>query len=88
MNHAGHPTFLDQMPPFGTYMGRREPSSPRMFPNLPPFGRRHDEQPAFAHVIHGPGVPHGLERIPPVPWGTQVRSLLLLLLLLFLFFCF
>lgn len=85
MNHAGRPTFFDQMPPFGTYIGRREPSPPRMFPNLPPFqndlvGRPHEERAAFAHAIHGPGAPHGLERMPPTPWGPQVSG--------YFFFCF
>jgi len=81
MNHAGHHAFLDQIPPFGSYMGRMEPSPPRMFPSLPPFqkdivGRSHEERSAFAHAIHGPGVPpHGLERMPPAPWASQVSCL-------------
>ncbi|KAJ6807334.1 KH domain-containing protein HEN4-like [Iris pallida] len=73
MNHAGHPAFVDQMPPFGPFMGRREPSPPRMFANLPPFqreigGRLHDERSAFVHALHSSGVPHGAERLPPAPW--------------------
>jgi len=81
MNHAGHPAFIDQMPPFSTYMGRMESSAPRMFPNLPPFqkdiiGHYYEERSAFAHAMHGPGVPpFGLERMPPVPWASQVSCL-------------
>lgn len=80
MDHAGHPPFFDQKPPFGAFMGRREPSPPRMFPNLPPFqkdivGHPHDERSAFAHAIYGPGNPHGLDRIPPGPWALQVSFL-------------
>lgn len=77
MDHAGHPAFFDRMPPFASFMGRREFSPPRMFPNLPPFQKDiivhpHEERPAFAHPMHGPGVPpHGPERIPPAAWGPQ-----------------
>ncbi|KAJ6796438.1 KH domain-containing protein HEN4-like [Iris pallida] len=70
MSHAGHPAFVDQMSPFGPFMGRRELSPPRMFANLSPFqreigGHLHDERSAFVHALHNSGVPHGAERLPP-----------------------
>lgn len=69
MNQSAHP--LDQMPPFGPYVGRRESSPPRMYSNLPPFpndpiGRPHEERP-FPHI---PGAPL-FERMPPAPWAPQ-----------------
>ncbi|KAI0503454.1 hypothetical protein KFK09_014388 [Dendrobium nobile] len=77
LNHPAHPAFLDQMPPFGSYMGRREPSPPRLYGGIPPFQkdagpRAHEERSAFAHSIHGSGVsPLGSERAPPAPWAPQ-----------------
>ncbi|XP_020582267.1 KH domain-containing protein HEN4-like [Phalaenopsis equestris] len=76
LNRSTHPAFLDQMPPFGSYMGR-EPSPPRLYGGLPPFqkdvgARAHEDRSAFAHPIHGSGVsPLGAERVPPAPWTPQ-----------------
>ncbi|KAG0467838.1 hypothetical protein HPP92_017166 [Vanilla planifolia] len=67
-----HPPFFDQMPPFGSYGGRREPTPPRLYGGLPPFqkdARAHEGRAAFPHGIHGSGVPSlGVERVPPAPW--------------------
>lgn len=77
LNHPPRPAFLDQMPPFGSYMGR-DPSPPRLYGGLPPFqkdigARAHEERSAFAHPIHGSGVsPLGADRVPPAPWAPQV----------------
>ncbi|KAF6142164.1 hypothetical protein GIB67_037082 [Kingdonia uniflora] len=69
-NNPLHPSFPDQVSRFPPFMGRREPSPPRMFPNMgPPFnkfssiggmplhGRMYpqDDRPAFAHNAQRPG---------------------------------
>ncbi|WOL02206.1 KH domain-containing protein HEN4 [Canna indica] len=70
-----HPAFVDQLPPYGLYMGRRESSPSRLYPNLPPFhkdpvGRSFEERAAFPHPVHGTGIsPLGVER--PAPWFAQ-----------------
>ncbi|KAJ9186884.1 hypothetical protein P3X46_002409 [Hevea brasiliensis] len=78
MDHPSNPAFLDQVPPFPPYMGRRELSPPfHAFHNFdgmggpPPHGGFHplDDRPPFMHNIHGPGMPpHISER---KPWGSQ-----------------
>ncbi|KAM0951582.1 putative K domain-containing protein [Dioscorea sansibarensis] len=77
-NQIGHPPFTDQLPPFGSYMGRRESPPPRMLHNLPPpflnydsVGRPHEDRPPFG-PMHGPGMaPHNFERFLPPPWAPQ-----------------
>lgn len=80
MNHPSNPAFHDQAHPFPSYMGRRELSTPGMFPNvgpsfhnfdavggLPPHGgfHPHDDRSPFMHNIHRPGIPpHVSERNP------------------------
>lgn len=74
-----NPAFLEQMPPFPSYMGRREFSPSRTFSNrgpsfnkfdgpgsLPPGGgfHPHDDHPPFAHDFPRPGIPpHISERM-------------------------
>lgn len=78
-NQIGRPPFNDQLPPFGSYMGRRESPPPRMLHNLPPpflnydsVGRPHEDRPPFG-PMHGPGMaPHNFERFLPPPWAPQV----------------
>ncbi|THU49898.1 hypothetical protein C4D60_Mb06t14400 [Musa balbisiana] len=75
MNPNAPPAFIEQLPPYGMYMGRRESSPSRLYPNLPPFqkdpvGRLFEERSAFAHPVHGLGIPPlGIER--PAPWLPQ-----------------
>ncbi|KAG1335013.1 KH domain-containing protein HEN4 [Cocos nucifera] len=71
---GGHPAFVEQIPPFGPYMGRRESSPPRLYSNLPSFqkdsvGRPYEERSAFPHAFHGSGFPPSLER--GAPWAPQ-----------------
>ncbi|KAJ6337703.1 hypothetical protein OIU76_007393 [Salix suchowensis] len=76
MDHLSNPAFLDQVPPFPPYMGRKELSPPfHSFPNFdgmvgaPPHASflPHDDPPPFMHNIHRPGMPpHIAER---KPWG-------------------
>lgn len=78
MDHLSNPAFLDQVPPFPPYMGRKELSPPfHSFPNFdgmvgaPPHVSfpPHDDHPPFMHNIHRPGMPpHIAER---KPWGPQ-----------------
>ncbi|CAK7347345.1 unnamed protein product [Dovyalis caffra] len=78
MDHLSNPAFLNQVPPFPPYMGRRELSPPfHSFPNFdgmvgaPPHVGflPHDDHPPFIHNIHRPGMPpHISER---KPWGPQ-----------------
>ncbi|KAG8377422.1 hypothetical protein BUALT_Bualt08G0031300 [Buddleja alternifolia] len=69
MDHPPNPAFMEQVPPFPSYMGRREFSPPGMYPNRgPPFNKfdgppgggfhPHDDHPPFAHDF-------------PRPWGPQ-----------------
>ncbi|XP_058069594.1 RNA-binding KH domain-containing protein RCF3-like isoform X2 [Magnolia sinica] len=83
MNHLPHLDFPDQLPPpFAPYMGRRDPSPPRIYPGLGPSFHKfdvvggfppRDERSAFAHGIHKPGFPpHSSERMPSsAPWAPQ-----------------
>lgn len=87
MGHPPNPAYLDQMPPFQSFMARREYSPSGTFSNrgppfnnfdgpggLPPVGfHPHDDQPSFAHDYPRPGIPpHISERMPPTaPWGPQ-----------------
>ncbi|KAL5847136.1 hypothetical protein ACOSQ3_010660 [Xanthoceras sorbifolium] len=84
INHPLNPAFLDQVPPFPPYMGRRELSPPGMYSNFgPPFhkfdaaggppargGFHHrDDHSLFMHHLHRPGMgPRMPER---KPWGPQ-----------------
>ncbi|XP_011017029.1 PREDICTED: KH domain-containing protein At4g18375-like [Populus euphratica] len=78
MDPLSNPAFLDQVPPFPPYMGRKELSPPfHSFPNFdgmvgaPPHVSfpPHDDHPPFMHNIHRPGMPpHIAER---KPWGPQ-----------------
>ncbi|KAG6402617.1 hypothetical protein SASPL_134819 [Salvia splendens] len=81
MVHHPNPAFMEQMPPFPSYVGRREFSPPGTFSNRgPPFnnfdgpgGRPpvggfhpHDDRPHFAHDFPRSGIPpHMSERMPP-----------------------
>lgn len=76
-----NPGFMEQMPPFPSYMGRREFSPSGTFTGrgppfnhfdgpggLPPVGgfHPHDDQPPFAHDFPRHGIPpHLSERMPP-----------------------
>ncbi|CAK9173895.1 unnamed protein product [Ilex paraguariensis] len=80
INHPLNPAFLEQVPPFASYAGRREFSPQGMYSNfgpsfpkfdaaggLPPPGdfHPHDDHPPFLPNIHRPGIPpHTSERIP------------------------
>ncbi|KAH6837924.1 hypothetical protein C2S53_000393 [Perilla frutescens var. hirtella] len=81
MGHPPNPGFMEQMPPFPSYMARREFSPSGTFSNRgPPFNNfdgpgghppvggfhPHDDQPPFAHDFPRPGMaPHISERMPP-----------------------
>ena len=78
-NRPPNPAFLDQVPPFPSFMGRREfsPSGVGPFHHFDAFGdaplhggfHPHDDPP-FMRNIHRPGMPpHISER---KPWGPQV----------------
>ncbi|CAL9179147.1 unnamed protein product [Musa hybrid cultivar] len=74
MNPNMPPAFVEQLPPYGLYMGRRESSPPRLHPYLPPFqkdpvGHPFEERSVFAHPVHGSGIPLGVER--PASWPPQ-----------------
>ncbi|KAJ0085305.1 hypothetical protein Patl1_08747 [Pistacia atlantica] len=85
MNHPLNPAFLDHVPPFPSYVGRREHSPPGMYSNFgpsfhkfnvvggpPPHGgfHPHDDRSLFMHHVRRPGMaPHIPER---KPWGAQV----------------
>lgn len=81
MDHPSNPAFLDQVPPFPPYMGRRELSPPfRSFHSFDGMGgpsphvgfHPHDDHSLFMHNIHRPGMPpHTSER---KPWGPQVMN--------------
>ncbi|KAI9106457.1 hypothetical protein K1719_021985 [Acacia pycnantha] len=85
INYPSNPAFIDQLPPFPPYMGRRELSPPGMYSNLgPPFhkfdaigappphgGFPHDDRPPFMHNLPRPGVPPYLSERRP--WGPQGR---------------
>ncbi|XP_008807925.2 KH domain-containing protein HEN4-like [Phoenix dactylifera] len=70
---SAHPAFVEQILPFGPFMGRRD-SPPSWYSNLPSFqkdsvGRPYDERSAFAHTFHGTSLPPSLERA--APWAPQ-----------------
>lgn len=72
--YPSNSAFLDQLPPFPPYLGRRGLSPPGLFSNLvprPPHGGFPlDDRPPFMNNIHRPGIPpHISERRP---WGPQV----------------
>ncbi|KAG6503045.1 RNA-binding KH domain-containing protein RCF3-like [Zingiber officinale] len=70
-----HPSFVEQIPPYGLHRGRRESSPSMLNSNLPPFqkdfvGHPFEERAAFSHRMHGSGIPPlGVER--PGPWLPQ-----------------
>ncbi|MBA0567687.1 hypothetical protein Gotri_005216 [Gossypium trilobum] len=77
INHPSNPGFMDQGPPFPSFMGRREFSPPGLGPfhhfdafgGPPPHGGFHPHDPPFMRNIHRPGMPpHISER---KPWGPQ-----------------
>lgn len=77
INYPSNPAFLDQLPPFPPFMGRRELSPPGMYPNLGPSfhkfgGFPHDDRPPFMHNFPTPGVPPYLTERRP--WGPQVLT--------------
>lgn len=74
VNYPSNSPFLDQLPPFPPYLGRRGLSPPRMYSDLghphPHAGFPLDDRPPFLNSIHRPGLPpHISER---KPWGPQV----------------
>lgn len=85
INHHLNP-FMDQGPPFPSFMGRRELSPPGLYPNFGPFskfdaaggpparGGFHfpDDRSLLMHHLHRPGMaPHMSER---KPWVLQVLT--------------
>ncbi|KAL3014044.1 hypothetical protein AAZX31_06G085800 [Glycine max] len=73
VNYPSNSPFLDQLPPFPPYLGRRGLSPPRMYSDLghphPHAGFPLDDRPPFLNSIHRPGLPpHISER---KPWGPQ-----------------
>ncbi|KAE8125954.1 hypothetical protein FH972_020714 [Carpinus fangiana] len=84
INYSSNPSFLDQVSPFPSYMGRRELSPPGMYSNLgpsfhkfdaaggpPPHGGflAHDDRSPFMHNMHRLGPPPFLSERKP--WGPQ-----------------
>ncbi|KAK9219416.1 hypothetical protein WN943_008061 [Citrus x changshan-huyou] len=84
INRPLNPTFLDQVSPFPSFIGRRELSPPGMYSNFgpsfhkfdavggpPPPGsfHPHDDHSAFMHHIHRPGMPPHMPDMKP--WGPQ-----------------
>nr|KYP70132.1 KH domain-containing protein At4g18375 family [Cajanus cajan] len=72
-NYPLNSPFLDQLPPFPPYLGRRGLSPPGMYSDLGPppphMGFHLDDRPPFLNNIHRPGLPpHISER---KPWGPQ-----------------
>ncbi|CAN6459400.1 unnamed protein product [Victoria cruziana] len=79
MHHPLHNPFHEHIPPMMPYMGRREPSPQRMYPNFGPSPRKfdqaevlapHEERPVFPHSVQ-PGIPHGSERMPVPTWPSH-----------------
>ncbi|CAA7399432.1 unnamed protein product [Spirodela intermedia] len=77
---SGHPAFVDQVPPFSPFMGRRDRSPPgprsnffQPFHKFDPIGvLPHDERSAFPRTHYTSGFPnHGGERIPSASWGAK-----------------
>ncbi|XP_027354102.1 RNA-binding KH domain-containing protein RCF3-like isoform X2 [Abrus precatorius] len=73
INYPSNSPFLDQLPPFPPYLGRRGLSPPGMYSDLGPLpphgGFPLDDRPPFVNNIHRPGIPpHISER---KPWGPQ-----------------
>ncbi|XP_027903393.1 KH domain-containing protein HEN4-like [Vigna unguiculata] len=72
VNYPSNSPFVDQLPPFPPYLGRRGLSPPGMFSDLgpPPYaGFPLDDRPPFLNNIHRPGIPpHISER---KLWGPQ-----------------
>ncbi|XP_057434838.1 KH domain-containing protein HEN4-like [Lotus japonicus] len=72
-NYPSNPAFLDNLPPFLPYLGRRGISPPGMYSDLGPppphAGFPLDDRPPFMNNIHRSGIPpHIAER---KPWGPQ-----------------
>ncbi|RDX79416.1 RNA-binding KH domain-containing protein RCF3, partial [Mucuna pruriens] len=73
VNYHSNSPFLDQLPPFPPYLGRRGLSPPGIYSDLGPppphAGFPLDDRPHFLNNIHRPGIPpHISER---KPWGPQ-----------------
>ncbi|XP_061352985.1 KH domain-containing protein HEN4-like isoform X2 [Gastrolobium bilobum] len=73
VNYPSNSSFLDQLPPFPPYLGRRGLSPPGMYSDLGPPPPRSgfplDDRPPFMNNMHRPGIPsHISER---KPWGPQ-----------------
>ncbi|KAK7351521.1 hypothetical protein VNO77_11048 [Canavalia gladiata] len=73
VNYPSNSPFLDQLPPFPPYLGRRGLSPPGMYSDLGPppphAGFPLDDRPPFGNNIPRPGIPpHISER---KPWGPQ-----------------
>ncbi|KAK7311741.1 hypothetical protein RJT34_10064 [Clitoria ternatea] len=71
-NYPSNSPFLEQLPPFPPYLGRRGLSPPRMYSDLGPpphTGFPLDDRPPFVNNMHRPGIPpHISDR---KPWGPQ-----------------
>ncbi|KAJ1391951.1 K-like proteiny domain [Sesbania bispinosa] len=73
VNYPSNSAFMDQLPPFPPYLGRRGLSPPRMYSDLGPLpphaGFPLDDRPPFMNNIRRPGIPpHISER---KPWGPR-----------------
>lgn len=81
---SSHPPFLDQPPPYPSYMGRREFSPARMYSNMGPtypkfdasYHLHDDHRPPFMRDFHRPGLPPHLSQRSPssAPWRPQGGS--------------
>ncbi|RZC15737.1 KH domain-containing protein HEN4-like [Glycine soja] len=71
VNYPSNSPFLDQLPPFPPYLGRRGLSPPGMYSDLGPppshAGFPLDDRPAFLNNIHRPGLPPHISQRKP--WG-------------------
>ncbi|KAF2323912.1 hypothetical protein GH714_003936 [Hevea brasiliensis] len=84
IDHPSNPAFMDQMPPFPPYVGRRELSPPfHAFHNFdgmggpPPHGfRPHDDHSPFMHNIHRSGLPPYIRKKTLGSSGRMPYSLL------------
>lgn len=74
VNYPSNSPFLDQLPPFPPYLGRRGLSPPGMYSDLGPppshAGFPLDDRPAFLNNIHRPGLPPHISQRKP--WGPLV----------------
>ncbi|KAF5739822.1 hypothetical protein HS088_TW12G01033 [Tripterygium wilfordii] len=84
INYRSNQGFLDQVPPFASFLGRRELSPSGMYSNLGPSVRKfdafdgpiprgvfhpHDDNSLFMHSIHRQGIPHHMSERKA--WGPQ-----------------